>query len=72
MAPTKWEEMLALGVENALLFIRSAKSHPDEAARSEVIASLVIVEAALKLLLREVRTEIGCGQQQTTIPYPNR
>jgi hypothetical protein len=56
MTRIKWEEAIALGVESALMFIRSALTQPSESARPEVIASLVIVEVSLKLLLRELRT----------------
>lgn len=54
----KWENMVALGVENALSFIRSASRKPNALARSEVIASLVIVEAALKMLLKELHSDV--------------
>ncbi len=50
--------MVALGVENALLFIRSASRERRESASSEVIASLVIVEAALKMLLKEIGLDL--------------
>jgi hypothetical protein len=53
-----WEHRVALGVENALSFIRSASRDQSDLAKPEVIASLVIVEAALKMLLKELHSDV--------------
>lgn len=54
---TRWEDGIALGIENALAFVRSASTESRGRARCEVRATLVIVDAALRLLLKELRTE---------------